>query len=96
MNTTDIHLRFSSEQEANELLLRSGVWRNIGIDADGCMTDVIGLIQKETGQMELDEAGNMMPMAEVVSGWHINMRGKVPDEIKPHVIKVKTPLRIWD
>jgi hypothetical protein len=96
MNAADIHLKFPNEAKATSLMLQSGIWgqrvdeQNVVIyfDAPNYLTDVIGLIHKPTG-----------PMLEMVDvgGWHINVRGDLPEIIKPYKITVTgTPHRIWD
>jgi len=93
MNPLDIHLKFPDQNTATLLLVKSGVWLTItGLDnkvvygdAPGYLTDVIGLIFKP-----IDAATD-------VGGWHVNMRGQLPDTIKPYrVIVTGTPHRIWD
>lgn len=101
----DIHLKFDSQQQAQQLLLESGVWQQIAdevapqtIDAPGYLTDEIGLIFKETGTMltDPDDESLTYPEMAAIPGWHINMRGDVPAAIQPFVVQVNSPYRIWD
>jgi hypothetical protein len=90
MNALDIHLKFPDEATATSLMLETGVWSQTAdmeyFDAPGYLTDVIGLIHKPTGAMLVD-----------VGGWHINMRGELPELLSPYKITVSgTPYRIWD
>jgi hypothetical protein len=105
MNPLDIHLKFPDQATATDALVKEGVWLTFidedkqvrYQDAPDYLTDVIGLIYKPTGKkircvgnFEVDE------MADV-GGWHVNLRGELPDAIKPYQITVTgTPLRIWD
>lgn len=95
MNPLDIHLKFSDQDTATAALVKSGVWlkftdQNKNVlygDAPNYMTDVIGLIYK------LMVTGKMAD----VGGWHVNLRGELPDLLKPYRITVSgTPNRIWD
>jgi hypothetical protein len=96
MNPLDIHLKFPDQATATSALVKASVWLKFTDenkvfygDAPNYLTDVIGLIYKPTG-VKPDE------MADV-GGWHVNLRGKLPDAIKPYRITVTgTPQRIWD
>lgn len=97
MNQLDVHLKFTDQATATTLLVKAGVWlkftdldkRVFYGDAPGYLIDVIGLIYKPSG-VKSDE------MVEV-GGWHVNMRGELPDTIKPYEVTVTgTPHRIWD
>jgi hypothetical protein len=100
MNPADIHLKFPNESTATSLFLSTGVWvkfNDHNIDAKGYLTDVIGLIYKPTGIMLTNEEGFEYPAMADVGGWHVNMRGELPEAIKPYKITVSgTPYRIWD
>lgn len=105
MNPADIHLKFDSHEQAQQLMLESGVWQQIAnefdtlatFDAPGYLTDEIGLIFKETGTMLTDpDEGFEYPEIAPIPGWHINMRGDVPAAIQPFVVQVNSPYRIWD
>ena len=105
MNPLDIYLKFPDQTTGIAALVKEGVWLKYTdedkkicySDAPDYMTDVIGLIYKPTGKkircvgnFEVDETAD-------VGGWHVNMRGKLPDTIKPYQITVTgTPQRIWD
>jgi hypothetical protein len=105
MNPLDIHLKFPDQITANSVLFKAGVWlkfmtedlKVIYGDAPGYLTDVIGLIYKPTGRKILNEKGiEYDEMADVI-GWHVNMRGQLPAEVKPYQITVTGTLhRIWD
>ena len=101
MNPLDIHLKFPDEATATSLMLDAGLLRQV-TDEDGNVTnvqglgqmiDIIGSIYKATGNMLEDE----IPEMSDVGGWHVNMRGGLPESIKPYKITVSgTPYRIWD
>lgn len=87
------------------MLLETGIWgqstdeeNNVHyFDAPCYLTDVIGLIYKPTGTMLTDEDGFEYPEMADVGGWHVNMRGEVPEAIAPYKITVSgIPYRIWD
>lgn len=93
MNPLDIHLKFPNESVATALIVESGVWlKSIDeqgnvhyYDAPNYLTDVIGLIFRP------------VDAAVDVGGWHINMRGVLPEELKQYkVIVTGIPHRIWD
>jgi hypothetical protein len=105
MNPADIHLKFPDETTATNLLLANGVWSQTTdeenlvtyFDAPNYLTDVIGPIYKATGAMLTDEEGMEYPEMADVGGWHVNMRGDLPDAIASYKITVSgTPYRIWD
>jgi len=104
MNPLDIHLKFPDQATATALLLESGVWLKSTeentvtyYDAPKYLTDVIGLIYKPTGKKLLDVDGLEYDETADVGGWHVNMRGKLPEAIKPYKITVTgIPHRIWD
>jgi hypothetical protein len=100
MNPADIHLKFPNESTATNFLLSTGVWvrfNNHNIDAKGYLTDVIGPIYKPTGTMLTDEDGFEYPEMVDVGGWHVNMRGELPEAMAPYKITVSgIPYRIWD
>jgi hypothetical protein len=86
MNNKDIHLRFVSEKEAVSKLMAAGVLVELD-DLDG------GKRIAELPTYLLDVIGGI-PNA---SGWHVNMRGELPEALKPYKITVSgTPYRIWD
>jgi hypothetical protein len=105
MNPLDIHLKFNSEEQATALLFEHGVWaqstdenNNVRyFDAPGYLTDVIGLIHKPTGVKLMNEEGMEYDEMADVGGWHINMRGQLPEELEQYKIIVSgIPHRIWD
>ena len=100
MNALDIHLKFPDEATATNLMLKAGLLVQIGnqtVQGQGQMIDIIGPIYKATGTMLTDKEGNEYPDMADVGGWHVNMRGDLPEIIKPYKIRVTgTPYRIWD
>lgn len=105
MNLLDIHLKFPDQATATTLLVKSGVWLKFTDldkkvfygDAPGYLTDVIGLIYKPTGLKLKNEDGIEYDEMANVGGWHVNMRGKLPDTIKQYQVTVTgIPHRIWD
>ena len=105
MNSLDIHLKFPDEVTATNLMLETGLLEQVTYDdgktlivqGDGKMIDIIGPIYKATGNMLTDEKDFEYPEMADVGGWHVNMRGELPDAIAPYKITVTgTPYRIWD
>lgn len=105
MNSLDIHLKFSDQATATAALVKTGVWLKYTNedkkvcyrDAPGYLTDVIGLIFKPTGVTIESKDGFEIDEMVDVGGWHVNMRGEVPDSIKQYQVTVTgTPHRIWD
>ena len=105
MNALDIHLKFPDEATAVSLMLEAGLLEQVtdeegntfNIQGQGQMIDIVGPIYKATGTMLTDEEGNEYPEMADVGGWHVNMRGELPDAIAPYKITVTgTPYRIWD
>jgi hypothetical protein len=100
MNQLDIHLKFPDETTATSLMLEAGLLQQVEdqiIQGQGQMIDIIGPIYKATGAMLTDAEGVEYPEMADVGGWHVNMRGELPEAIKPFKITVTgTPYRIWD
>lgn len=104
MNPLDIHLKFPDEATATTMLIEAGVWLKFTdedkisyVDASDYLTDVIGLIYKPTGKKLVDEGGFEFAEMADVGGWHVNMRGVLPDTIGQYKITVAgIPHRIWD
>jgi hypothetical protein len=105
MNKLDIHLKFPDEATATSLMLETGLLEQvtdhednvINVQGHGQMIDIIGLIYKPTGTMLTNEENMEYPEMADVGGWHVNMRGELPEAIKPYKITVSgTPYRIWD
>jgi hypothetical protein len=97
MNPLDIHLKFPDQATATDALVKAGIWLKftdfnknaVYRDAPEYLTDVIGLIYRPSGVKSNDMVD--------IGGWHVNMRGKLPDAIKPYQITVTgIPYRIWD
>jgi hypothetical protein len=104
MNPLDIHLKFPDEATAIAAFVKEGVWlkyfdedKIFYSDAPGYLTDVIGLIYKPTGVKLKDKDGYEYDEMVDVGGWHVNLRGELPDTIKPYQVTVTgIPHRIWD
>ena len=105
MNPLDIHLKFPNEATATSLMLETGLLQQVtdeegntsNVQGQGQMIDIIGSIYKSTGIMLTDEEGTNYPEMVDVRGWHVNMRGELPEALKPYKITVTgTPYRIWD
>ena len=105
MNPLDIHLKFPDEVTATALFVEAGVWikytdeekQVCHRDALGYLTDVIGLIYRPTGVKLKDKDGIEYDEMVDVGGWHVNLRGVLPNTIKPYQITVTgIPHRIWD
>jgi hypothetical protein len=104
MNPLDIHLKFPDQATATTALVKAGIWIKF-IDKDkvsygdapNYLTDEIGLIYKPTGVKLTSEDGIEYDEMVDVGGWHVNLRGQLPDAIKPYKITVTgIPHRIWD
>ena len=104
MNPLDIHLKFPDQTTATNLLAKAGIWLKYTdedkkvcySDAPDYLTDVIGLIYKPTGKKLMVNDFEIDEMVDV-GGWHVNLRGQLPDTIKPYQITVTGTLhRIWD
>ena len=100
MNPLDIHLKFPDEATATSLMLETGLLEQAEdqvVQGQGQMIDIIGPIYKATGTMLTDQESAEYPEMADVGGWHINMRGKLPELLSPYKITVSgTPYRIWD
>lgn len=100
MNPLDIHLKFPDEATATRLMLEAGLLQQFEdqiVQGEGQMIDIIGPIYKATGTMLTDGEGVKYPEMADIGGWYVNMRGELPEAIKPFRITVTgTPYRIWD
>ena len=100
MNPLDIHLKFPDEATATSLMLEAGLLQQVEdqiIQGQGQMIDIIGPIYKATGNMLTNEEGVEYSEMADVGGWHVNMRGELPESIAPYKITVSgIPYRIWD
>lgn len=105
MNQLDIHLKFPDEATATRLMLETGLLQQVtdeegnvtNVQGQGQMIDIIGQIYKTTGTMLTDQDGIQYPEMADVGGWHVNIRGELPETIAPYEITVTgTPYRIWD
>jgi hypothetical protein len=79
----DLYLRFANEDEATEVL-----------EGYAGAVDVIGVIYKPTGETLQGEDGPY-PEMKPVSGWHVNVRGPMLDELKIYSVEVDSPVRVW-
>jgi hypothetical protein len=100
MNALDIHLKFPDESTATRLMLEAGLLRQVEdqiIQGQGQMIDIIGSIYKATGvRLTNDDLVEYPEMADI-GGWHVNIRGQLPETLVPYKITVTgTPYRIWD
>jgi len=100
MNPLDIHLKFPDEATATSMMLEAGLLQQVEdqiVQGQGQMIDIIGPIYKATGAMLTDAEGmEYLEMADI-GGWHVNMRGELPEAIAPYKIVVSgIPYRIWD
>ncbi len=100
MNPLDIHLKFPDEVTATSFMLEAGLLRQVEdqiVQGEGQMIDIIGPIYKATGVMLTDQEGLEYPEMSDIGWWHVNMRGELPETLKPFKITVTgTPYRIWD
>jgi hypothetical protein len=79
----DLHLKFKDEAESTQVL--EGYTGSV---------DVIGVIYKPTGETLQGEDGPY-PEMKPVSGWHMNVRGPMPPELKMYSVEVSSPVRVW-
>jgi hypothetical protein len=100
MNPLDIHIKFPDKATGVRLMLEAGLLRQVDdliVQSQDQMIDIIGSIYKPTGRILTDVQGLKFPEMTDVGGWHVNMRGDLPEIIKPYKITVTgTPHRIWD
>jgi hypothetical protein len=101
MNILDIHLKFPDEATATSLMLETGLLQQVideegktfNVQGQGQMIDIIGPIYKATGKILEDQTPEMAD----IGGWHVNMRGELPESIAPYKITLSgIPYRIWD
>ena len=105
MSLQDIYLKFPDEATATSLMLATGLLTQvtdrkgnvINVQCQDQMIDIIGPIYKATGTTLTDEYGMAYQEMTDIGGWHVNMRGELPETLKPYKITViGTPYRIWD
>lgn len=105
MNPLDIHLKFPDEGTATSLMLETGLLQQLtddegntfNVQGQGQMIDIIGPIYKATGIILTNTEGFEYPEIVDIGGWHVNMRGELPEALVPYKTIVKgTPYRIWD
>lgn len=90
----DIYLRFNSEKEMREQLIKSGFVENEGgFFLSGVCVDVVGVIYSQQN----NDADNPEYIAQ--PGWHVNIRifesDISLDELIPFVVEPKSPSRVW-
>lgn len=57
--------------------------------------DVIGVIQRPTGQV-LHTDNGPAPVLEALPGWHANVRHRAPaPELEPYLVQPRAPVRVW-
>lgn len=90
----DIYLRFSSKEEMQQQLIKSGFEENDGwLFHPGVCLDIVGLIYTEGNDIEEE------PEYKADEGWHANIR--ITDdsinfpELLPFTIEPKSPSRVW-
>lgn len=86
------HLRFSSKSQAESVLFDK--IDNELVPKFGLSVDVIGVINKPTGQSITTSEG-VIPQVAPVSGWHVNVRGDAADKFAQYEVSVSTPARDW-
>jgi hypothetical protein len=57
--------------------------------------DVVGVIQKPTGEMLTDSEGNSYPDMRPIPGWHVNLSGEVPELAAFEIDAPDIPARIF-
>ena len=87
---SDVFLKFSSEEQAKEILYNpedDSPKYNLAIDT-------VGLIYKPTGEILQGEDGEY-PEMQAIEGWHVNARGLIPLELLPFAVQPQNPVRVW-
>lgn len=102
----DVCLKFVDEEQANEVLLNSGVYKYLE-DSDKFLTsdeyavDKIGMLTKATGEVNSieDEDGRTfeIPVTVDLDGYHVNLRcaALVPEGLDEYIVVPKNPRRVW-
>jgi hypothetical protein len=87
------YLRFPNEATAKTVLANylteDGTWITA---SHSHALDVIGTI---TRGGEWDEDGNVITEPTVLDGWHVNLRGNVPDGWDVYAVWPERPVRVW-
>lgn len=99
----DIYLKFPDQQTGEALLfadVEPVTFNESGVDVTqrklryDMALDVIGVIYRPTGEMLMGEDGEYPAMAPL-DGWHVNLRGELPDALAPYVVTPAQPVRVW-
>lgn len=86
------YLRFTDEAQAQALMPYAF---DPELQAPAGMTiDIVGTIHKPTGEMLTSEEGEYPAMAPI-PGFHVNVRGVVPEELEPFITYPATPSRVF-
>lgn len=90
----DTFLKFSDEDEFLEAADEAGLVRDGRARSRvGLELDVIGEIRKLVGY---DKSEKPKALFESVPGFHVNLRGELPEAFGPFVIDAPaTPFRVW-
>ena len=89
-----IYLRFFDEAAA---VAAFAPWSDDGAIppyVDRAAVDVVGIIQRPTGEVLQTEVGDI-PVLAAVPGWHINLSERVPDLVPYEVEAPATPDRVF-
>ncbi len=88
-----IYLRFPDEATAKAVLADYLTEDDTWITASHTHAlDVIGTISRGG---EWDMEGNVITPPEVLSGWHVNYVGEVPEEWEPFIVTPEQPVRVF-
>lgn len=90
----DAFLKFKNEAEFIETAEEAGhVTKGRAHSRPGTELDVIGEIRTLTGYTEEEKP---KPIFDTVPGFHVNLRGELPEAFEPFVIDAPaTPFRVW-
>lgn len=86
------YLKFTDEAEAT-LLMPYAFDPELPAPA-GLTIDIVGIIHKPTGEMLTGEEGDYPEMAPI-PGFHVNVRGAVPEALEPFITYPVTPSRVF-
>ncbi len=85
-------LKFSDEAQAKSVLSKyiteEGQWMQA---SHTHALDVVGVIQKPTGETATDEEGNHYPIYAPIPGFHVNYIG--PEDFSQYEVTPSTPSR---
>jgi hypothetical protein len=58
--------------------------------------DVIGIISKPTGEVEVDDEGYEYPTLAPIDGWHVNWLGELPESLQAYALEEpNNPYRVF-